>query len=196
MFVADLDVLEAGRVHHYRFRHGEALLRYREVLDLWRDEPSFRSTFISVLSEVPFRAYRWETPAVTTETADRVFECVLLNSPSLARTADPEPFAAHFAPPDSEDGIVVFDNLGGDAALVVPSPRGPEAAYGHLAAFVRQAPAAQNHALWQAVAGAMQERISERPVWLSTAGGGVAWLHVRLDDRPKYYGFRPYRGLP
>ncbi|MFL6237620.1 MAG: DUF6940 family protein [Thermoanaerobaculia bacterium] len=29
----------------------------------------------------------------------------------------------------------------------------------------------------------------------STYGGGagVSWLHVRLDDRPKYYGYGPYR---
>jgi hypothetical protein len=31
------------------------------------------------------------------------------------------------------------------------------------------------------------------PEWLSTAGAGVSWLHVRLDDRPKYYGYAPYR---
>ncbi len=35
--------------------------------------------------------------------------------------------------------------------------------------------------------------ISDRPIWLSTAGGGVAWLHVRLDSTPKYYGYAPYR---
>jgi Family of unknown function (DUF6940) len=29
--------------------------------------------------------------------------------------------------------------------------------------------------------------------FFSTAGAGVAWLHVRLDDRPKYYGYPPYR---
>ena len=33
------------------------------------------------------------------------------------------------------------------------------------------------------------------PVWVSTAGAGVSWLHVRLDDRPKYYGYQPYRNL-
>jgi hypothetical protein len=27
----------------------------------------------------------------------------------------------------------------------------------------------------------------------STAGAGVSWLHVRLDDRPKYNGYAPYR---
>lgn len=31
------------------------------------------------------------------------------------------------------------------------------------------------------------------PFWLSTAGMGVSWLHVRLDERPKYYRFQEYR---
>ena len=42
-------------------------------------------------------------------------------------------------------------------------------------------------------ADAMLDRIDDRPVWLSTAGMGIAWLHIRLDDRPKYYGYREYR---
>jgi len=46
---------------------------------------------------------------------------------------------------------------------------------------------------WKLVGGAMERRLGPRPVWLSTAGGGVAWLHVRLDDRPKYYGYAQYR---
>ena len=66
-------------------------------------------------------------------------------------------------------------------------------AYGHLAAFVRLAPEQQRQSLWQAVGEAMSRRICTKPVWLSTAGAGVSWLHVRLDDRPKYYGFGPYR---
>ena len=32
----------------------------------------------------------------------------------------------------------------------------------------------------------VEARIDDRPLWLSTAGDGVAWLHVRLDQRPKY----------
>jgi hypothetical protein len=42
----------------------------------------------------------------------------------------------------------------------------------------------------------MARRVGRQPVWLSTAGAGVAWLHVRLDDRPKYYGHGPYRQRP
>ena len=36
-------------------------------------------------------------------------------------------------------------------------------------------------------------RIQDRPLWLSVAGGGVPWLHVRIDDRPKYYRYDSYR---
>ena len=28
---------------------------------------------------------------------------------------------------------------------------------------------------------------------MSTNGDGVAWLHVRIDERPKYYAYAPYR---
>jgi hypothetical protein len=36
-------------------------------------------------------------------------------------------------------------------------------------------------------------QLGTAPVWVSTAGMGVSWLHVRLDNRPKYYGYKPYR---
>ncbi len=51
------------------------------------------------------------------------------------------------------------------------------------------------HSLWELVGEAMQRRPSHEPVWFSPAGAGVSWLHVRLDDRPKYYGYEPYRRL-
>jgi hypothetical protein len=30
-------------------------------------------------------------------------------------------------------------------------------------------------------------------LWLSTAGMGVSWLHVRLDSSLKYYGYKPFK---
>ena len=193
MFESKLDILKVGHAHRYGFMHNAMRLRYADVIRLWQHSEPFRAFFIHLLAAVPFPAYRWETPPVTLDTVDRPFECVVLNSPGLARMPDPHPFARYFTTTDVKGGIVVFENLGKDATLVVPSPEGPDAAYGHLAAFTRQAPSFQHHALWTTVGEAMQQRLADRPVWLSTAGGGVSWLHVRLDDRPKYYGFRPYR---
>lgn len=169
-----------------------SLVTYAQALRLWREDASFRAMFIALLADAPYSAFRWETPPITTSTADRVFEFVLLDTPELARTPDAGAFAEHFKPAAAR-GVVEFSNLGKDAILVAPCPIVSSAAYGHLAAFVRQAPESQRHALWELVGAAMGRRLSSRPVWLSTAGGGVSWLHVRLDDWPKYYGYEPYR---
>jgi hypothetical protein len=158
----------------------------------WRDDAEFRSQFNALLTDCPYTAFRWETPRVTVGTVGvQPFEFVLLDSPGLARRSDPGAFAEHFR--DTQAGVVTFRNLGGDAVLIVPCPLVEPSAYGHLAAFVRLAPELQRQAVWQAVGEAMAGRLGPKPVWLSTAGGGVSWLHVRLDDRPKYYGYAPYR---
>jgi hypothetical protein len=161
------------------------------VLRGWQGDAGFRSLFNALLADAPFAAFRWETPAVTAATVTRPFEFVLLDSPGLDRRPDPEAFAEHFA--GAAAGVAVFPNLGGDAILVVPCPVAEPLAYGHLAAFARLAPEPQRKALWRAVGEPMARRVGAEPVWLSTAGAGVSWLHVRLDDRPKYYGFGPYR---
>jgi len=169
-----------------------APVSYAEVVRRWQDDADFRSMFMDLLADSPFSAFRWETPPVSTATANRPFEFILLDSPGLARSPDVHAFAEHFRGVNPE-GVVEFPNLGKDTIMIVPCPGGPNSAYGHLAAFVRQAPEPQRHALWQTVGAAMNRRLGARPVWLSTAGAGVSWLHVRLDDRPKYYGYAPYR---
>jgi hypothetical protein len=128
------------------------------------------------------------------------------------------PCASAEAPPQ----VATFSNLGRDAVLVAPCPLAPATSsappsssapaygeYAHLAPFVRRAPAAQVHAFFQAVGAAALARLelnaadatsrattsSAKPVWLSTSGLGVFWLHVRLDDRPKYYTYAPFKRL-
>ena len=194
MFGPQIETLVGERSRKVRICRDGRPVSYAEALNLWQTDERFRSLFISILSEVEFPSYRWETPPVCKRNEERPFEFVILASPELDTRPDPTAFASYFDTPDVEDGIVTFPNLGNDAFLVVPTPREPISAYGHLAAFTRKAPQAQNHALWRIVGRTMQHRLGNRPIWLSTAGGGVAWLHVRLDSRPKYYAFGPYRG--
>lgn len=94
--------------------------------------------------------------------------------------------------------VSVFRNLGGDAVLVSPRQvSGIDAlTYVHLANYVRGAPPQQVLLLWAEVGSAVEKRVSEmkgKPVWLSTSGLGVYWLHVRLDSTPKYYTYDPYK---
>jgi hypothetical protein len=191
MWTAQTEELANGDGLRFTLALDSRSAAFDEVYRRWRDDADFRSLFNALLADAPYTAFRWETPAVTSATVMRPFECVLLDSPGLARHPDPQAFAEHFAGAAGE--VVSFTNLGGDAVLVVPCPVAEVSAYGHLAAFVRRAPERQRQALWRAVGEAMSLRVGTKPVWLSTAGAGVSWLHVRLDDRPKYYGYGPYK---
>jgi hypothetical protein len=208
MWTTRTEQLSGGRGLRIAIDLASAPVSFAEVLRLWQSDAGFRSWFNSLLARSPlpalrervrvrapprpFSAFRWETPPLTTATADRPFEFVLLDSPGLARAADPQAFADHFHSAGTSE-VIAFPNLGRDAILIVPCPLAPPAAYSHLGAFVRHAPPSQQHALWQQVGHSVSQRLSTIPVWLSTAGAGVPWLHIRLDNRPKYYGYAPYR---
>ncbi len=188
--------LLGGGVERFVPRQNGSAISYAEALRLWQNNESFRSFFMSLLAESRFSGYRWETPPITSASAGREFEFVLVDSPGLDGTPDRLAFADQFESLDVHRQVVVFPNLGKDAVLVVPRLVGVASAYAHLALFMRNAPSPQQHELWRTVGAAMQARLGSTPVWLSTAGMGVSWLHVRLDDRPKYYAFAEYRQVP
>ncbi|UUO04697.1 hypothetical protein M4951_15010 [Blastopirellula sp. J2-11] len=188
---AETEDLPGLRGRRYFVHRDSQPLSYADAIKAWRSDAEFSDWLCDELAEAPFSAFRWETPPIDHVTTDRPWEFVLLNSPNLARPSEPHLFAEHFE--KSDEPITTFANLGRNALLVAPTPMADESAYGHLAAFVRQAPQQQRLALWQEVGEAMTRRLGDRPVWLSTAGAGVSWLHVRLDDHPKYYGYQPYR---
>ncbi len=196
MFDAKIQEIEPKQIIRYSLTQDGGRVRFSEALDLWESSADFRSFFTKVLIESPFSAFRWETPALTESNAARDFEFVLLDEPAFcSRPTDKKTFAKYFAAADANAGVTSFPSLGRDSILIVPSLQADTAAYGHLSAFVRRAPPEQIDALWRLVGKLMKSQLSDRPVWLSTAGGGVAWLHVRLDSRPKYYGYAPYRNV-
>lgn len=154
---------------------------------------SFREALSTALSECPFPAFFFELPPVTVNDLFRPFEFVLVNSRILPQIqANPKAFAEHFS---QENAVVSFPNLGGDAQLIVPCPLG-DADYAQLASFLRSAPAQQLEEFWQLVGKTYQNTIGSQPKWLSTAGLGVSWLHLRIDSRPKYYRHQPYKNYP
>jgi hypothetical protein len=170
-----------------------APLSARKAYELCESSSAFRQAFINDLCVAPFSAFFWETPALTTDTAERVFEYVITDAPKLANVLpEVQAFSEHFVEDTMGHGIVVFENLSRDAMLVVPCPIAEHVRYTHLGAFVRGAPQLQVHALLRTVGQAVLARMSNQPTWVSTAGMGVYWLHIRLDSRPKYYRHTPY----
>ena len=167
-------------------------LSFGDVFELWANNEEFRTFFIDALANLPYVAIRWELPQVRSDTVGQPFECVVINSPDLRAEADILTFRSLFDQLPAGD-VGAFSNLGGDALMILPSPVSKESAYSHLLTFLRTAPVRQKHKFWQVVGESTINRLSEKHVWLNTAGGGVAWLHARLDDRPKYYVYSSYR---
>ncbi len=195
-YSTEITQLNKGCVLRFRLLREGAPLSWSDVMHRWQNDQSFRCFFISALRDAPFHAYFWETPPVTRATIDREFAFVLVDSPQLhgIRT-DQQAFANHFASAQTGASVIEFSNLGGDATLVVPCHRGPLSAYSQIAAFTRLAPGEQQHQLWTLVGATLERQLGTQPVWLSTSGLGVYWMHIRFDSEPKYYTHQPYRKL-
>ena len=190
-----------------------------EVARLWRDD-AFAGWFQALLAQSAFDAYFWEVPPVNIVTfVETPYEHTLVQNRWGFRAADASDFAEHLEGACARnERCAAFPNLGRDSMLVAPCDEsGPpqpqprahgtlyeranpstvvESAYGHVAAFARHAPQAQAAAFWAKVGATYESLVAQkgdRPVWLSTEGSGVPWLHVRLDARPKYYHTAHYK---
>lgn len=190
----EVEILEnSPGLRKLRFCKQGQVLSLQEVLEQLISNSDFQALMTQTLAKLPFGAVFWETPPMTEESLDRDFEFVAIDSPRLAQVkADRRAFAAHFG---DEASVVSFTNLGGDAVLIAPCPVDGNS-YPHLLAFLRTAPPWQTAHFWQKTAEETLRRINWKPVWLSTSGLGVYWLHVRLDSRPKYYQHQPYKYPP
>ena len=181
-------------IHKFYILDQGKRLSYIDVIKLWQSNEAFRTFFMSLLKKVPYPAYFWETPSITITSTKQPFEFIVKDSLRLKSTIpDPQAFQQYFTSAASDGEVVDFANLGNNAYLIAPCPDIPLSAYKHLAAFIRKAPEHQKHSLWQRVGEVLEQRLNKQPIWLSTSGLGVPWLHVRLDSSPKYYSFQPYR---
>jgi hypothetical protein len=175
--------------------HGRAVT-FGEVLNGWINDETFRAFFLAELRLTPFAGFFWELPPLQNDALKRPYEHVVLEGDLLEQSSpDPAAFLSVLQADTASDLVASFPNVTGDALLVVPQPLADTAGYGHLGAFLRTAPAKQQHALLKTL-GQAAETSLEGPgsrIWISTAGRGVPWLHVRLDSRPKYYKHEPYR---
>lgn len=176
----------------YELRRGGSRVRWSAFAHGLTETPDLRETLADALRKAEAAAYFFEC-APWSAGSDPEVEWVLVPTRSFeGGTPDPSPFRDHF---DPQRPVSVFPSLRGDAVLVVPRSMGDPAPYLHLASFVREASPSHVDALFAAVGQALCDRRRLHPatIWLSTAGLGVDWLHVRLDSRPKYYRHEPYR---
>jgi len=186
-----IETQENDHVTKYYLTENDEILSFREVIYLMQNSLKFRQFYTNVLKENPYAAYFWEVKSVTKNRLNEDFEFVLVDEDVFTRL---HPQRKHFEKYFKRDKpVVAFPNLRGDAQLIVPTDIVEEEYYTHLATFVRNAPQGQVEQFWKRVGEEYEALIGDAPRWLSTSGLGVYWLHVRVDARPKYYQYQPYK---
>lgn len=176
--------------------HKNQPVSYQRFLEALQSDPAFVDHWIDTLKACPFPHIYWECIVVNqSRLPHQHFECVFTRATALGAIskADPSSFKAHL---QKDQKATSFFNLSQDTLLVCPNTGSNQAEHFHsLASFTRHAPKAQQHVFWRTVAEKAQQRIQkmgQAPIWLSTHGTGVPWLHVRIASRPKYYHHKAY----
>jgi hypothetical protein len=181
-------------------------LSYKNVMDLLR---SSNPEIVDLLTkEIKFSNYEsvyWEVVPITARNFDKTkFEFVILEAYLEHRSVDGSPFYEHFTHHCNEKtpSVVTFKSLNKDATMVVPCPyhdKEDNDHMSHLKSFLAYSSSHEITQLWSTMARTLNEELMrnaedpDKTLWLSTSGGGVAWLHIRIDTRPKYYNHREYK---
>ena len=77
-FEAIVQSLNNGNIQKFRLKKEGRELEYREVLQLWENDEEFLNFYISIFKKCGFNSYIWETPPISTDTANQPFEFALL----------------------------------------------------------------------------------------------------------------------
>jgi len=199
---------EKTKVDHETFKFkpfsktSQNQLTFRRFLGGIGREGQLLDDFMSVLNDgTDFDAYYFECPPINRATQNRPFEFILKKSNSLDRPSDKMAFRNHFKDPQCLS--VQFLSTRKDSTLISPCPPTDKTKedtrnYVHLATFMKNGPMNKKKDLLARSARALVDKMDTtiEPWWFSTAGNGVAWLHIRIDPRPKYYTHVPYKSLP
>lgn len=208
-----------GTIIHYKLFDSQSNreMSMLESLELMSDANSpvgieIREALRSRLAEDANRlpGYFFECRPFASRDAHVPFEFVIVRADQLTRaTNDPDTsaFREHFS---RRLPFATFENVGKDATLVSVNPdlrreddgisnNDNNNNYAHLREFVVNAPPWASRDIWIEVsraALARSARFPDLPIWISTSGLGVYWIHVRIDSLPKYYSYAPFKRYP
>jgi len=192
-----------------KFTQGNDLITWKKCIELLNSSDDFKTLLVNVMNSVPFKSYFWETIPFSDRTAGTIgFQFVCLNAPNLeGLQADCTSFGS------AHGQIRVFPSLSRDAVLVVPPDRSADgkevkkyASHSQISTFLRDVDSTERLRLFQELGRTLQVHVIDQagnfsmlgptvPVWVNTEGSGVPWLHLRIDTRPKYYHYDPFRSF-
>lgn len=131
-----------------------------------------------------FGQYYVKFPLLASDNMGDSFSYSLEKAKNLNRKVDTKTFAGRLQKCKKKKDYVAFPNLSRKSILVVPCPKKsvPAVAYRYVSDFMHLAPRAQVRKVWSAAGRLAKDLIGiTEGIRLNTHGGGVAYLHIRLD---------------
>lgn len=162
-------------------------ITYETFVNLMTDK-KYILKFIKILQEIPFEYYVLQTPCFQ---KNNLFEFVIINKPELKKMKlNTTVYKKYF----NNNKVTSFLNLTGDTTLIVPQilSNVDKNIYLNISTFSKNAPINQQILLWKKVIDEIKK--CKHKCFLSTHGLGIGWLHIRIDESPKYYLYDNYKG--
>jgi len=160
---------------------------------------SFILSFINILQSNEYNDIYLEFTPTTYSTLDStVFEFAIVPASNFTTNANIAVFQPNELDTDSND-IKVFPNLGKDSILISPCYNHQKNIndYIHIGRFMkRNIDQEQKINLCKTMFNEYEKELKKNPnkkLWLSTHGKGIAWFHVRIDQKSKYISYKNYK---
>ncbi len=160
--------------------------RWCDILKEWRRG----EVSPALLDGLRNRNCYFETTPLTRE-GDTHFRYKIIDA-KLTSKPNASPFGDQVEGP--QGGIVAFENLGRDGWLVSPTDNGEH--FANIHEFAKNASDEQIAKLFVTLAETAIDGADQYgKIWVSTHGGGVSWLHGRIDSEPRYYHTQAFKKL-
>lgn len=168
--------------------------------ELLKEKNKFKDYFINILRTFKkFKFYFIEFPPCSFKSPTVQFQFVLINAEHTELKEHIADFSDFQEYHTKKNKIVLqFPSLSKDSLLSVPVPlpKTKEEIYTSIAPFMRLGNVEQIHEIWTKVSEKLIDSIKadkKKQFWVSTSGLAVPWLHVRIDLKPKYYNYEPFK---
>ena len=182
----------------YRIIEDKSYLTYAKFYELIRSSPKLIYDIISILKSSIFESYYLEfNPVSWNLLQERIFEFVIIKTSGFISKTDIITFGESNINTNSNN-IYTFFNLSKKSILFSPcyNHNYNINIYNNICTFLRSCNLEQQFLLFSTVFSQYILQLKNNQnklLWLSTHGKGVAWLHFRLDDSPKYISYSSYK---
>ena len=131
----------------FQIHENDKIINFKDWIFLIQNSSEFIEFFIELLRNCEFDAYYWEVKPIDKKSICEKFEFVLIFSSHLiSLKSNITPFEKYF---QNNSEVVSFNNLRGDAKLIVPTKISDIENYTHIAIFICKAPQHQIIKFWK-----------------------------------------------